>query len=235
VLGASLLVGRVPPRVMRRALLPAALVMVLFLAKQYALFGVTLTSTFGPDSFCKGLSEYCLGTTPVPVPDHVDPHAATALRRAAKLNGEYNYNQVAFLRRSFSQMAEYRQLLRERGARRLLGDLAVNAGIWLRPTSSHSSHTLVDHLPWRRAADLALSGVVLALLLAAAVALALRTAGWRRTVALGLPALYVAAVTIAFESGENMRYRYFLEPAMIVLVSAQAFGARRLTGRTEPQ
>jgi hypothetical protein len=54
-------------------------------------------------------------------------------------------------------------------------------------------------------------------------------------VALGLPALYVAAVTIAFESGENMRYRYFLEPAMIVLVSAQAFGARRLTGRTEPQ
>jgi hypothetical protein len=236
VLAVSLVVARVPRPVIRRALLPTAVVIVLFLAKQYALFGVTLTSTFGPDSFCKGLSEYCLGTTPVPVPPMVDPRAATVLRRAQKLNGEYNYNQAAFLRRSFSQMAEYKLLLRERGVVRLLGDLVVNARIWLRPTSTHSPHALVDRLPWRRAADVVLSGAVLVLLLGASVAVALRTAGWRRTLAVGLPALYVAAVTIAFESGENMRYRYFLEPAMVVLVAVQASRAQRLlTSRTVPQ
>ena len=33
---------------------------------------------------------------------------------------------------------------------------------------------------------------------------------------LALPALYIAGVTIVFESGENMRYRFFLEPTLFV-------------------
>jgi len=35
------------------------------------------------------------------------------LRRIEKLNGEYNWNQLAFLRRSFSQMEEYKALVRK--------------------------------------------------------------------------------------------------------------------------
>ena len=40
----------------------------------------------------------------------------------------------------------------------------------------------------------------------------------RRGLGLALPALYIAAVTIVFESGENMRYRFFLEPTFFVFI-----------------
>jgi hypothetical protein len=95
-----------------RVLLPIAAVMLVFLTKQYLLFGLTTTSSFGPDSFCKGLSEYCHGTTSVDLPRTTDRFKAFVLRRAEKLNGEYNYNQEAFLKRSFSQMEEYKALVR---------------------------------------------------------------------------------------------------------------------------
>ncbi len=66
--------------------------MIAFLAKQYILFGLTTTSSFGPDGFCKGLSEYCQGTARVDLPKTTDRFNAFVLRRAEKLNGEYNYN-----------------------------------------------------------------------------------------------------------------------------------------------
>jgi len=212
-----------------RVLLPVALVMGVFLAKQYALFGLTITSSFGPDSFCKGLSAYCQGTTPVALPHALPgPGAAGALRRTAKLNGEYNYNQLAFLERSFSQMQEYRALLRNLPPAKLGRLMAHNLGIWLGPSSRHSAHVLVDRLPWRVAFDALTSGAVLILLLLGATLVWLRSA-WpsrralRAGLGLALPVLYFAATSIVFESGENMRYKFFVEPLLWVFVWSQGY------------
>ena len=51
----------------RLAVLVAAvgLVMGAYVAKQHALFGITFTSSFAADNFCKGLHEYCPGVTDV--------------------------------------------------------------------------------------------------------------------------------------------------------------------------
>jgi len=226
VLGASLwLMGASRARAVR-VLLPVALVMLAFLGKQYLLFGLTTTSSFGPDSFCKGLSEYCHGTARVDLPRTTDRFNAFVLRRAEKLNGEYNYNQEAFLKRSFSQMAEYKSLLSRLTPGRALEILRINLDFYLRPTSRHSSHVIVDRLPWRGPFEFVLSGwrIVLLLVLSAglwlracrAVSGEARSRALRHGLALALPALYVAAVTIVFESGENMRYRYFLEPTLFV-------------------
>jgi hypothetical protein len=213
----------------RRFLAPIALFVALYLTKQYLLFGLTMTSSFGPDSFCKGLSEYCHGTARVDLPRFTDPMNAIVLRRAEKLNGEYNYNQIAFLKRSFSQMAEYRALINRMTPARVAQVFVVNLEFWLRPTSRHSSHLLVDRLFWRRTVDDLTSGPGLVVLLAASV-LTWALGTWRerpsrRAVFLGLglgaPVLYIAAVTIVFESGENMRYRFFLEPTLFVFVVAQ--------------
>ncbi len=226
VLGVSLLMMRVPRARAARVLLPIFVVMIAFLAKQYVLFGLTTTSSFGPDSFCKGLSEYCQGTATVELPKTTDRFNAFVLRRAEKLNGEYNYNQEAFLHRSFAQMEEYKALLRRMTPGRAFELLKVNLSFYLRPTSRHSSHVIVDRLPWRRPLEFLLSGWSLLVLLFVSTLIWLK--GCReltgdssrravlRGLGLALPALYVAGVTIVFESGENMRYRFFLEPTMFV-------------------
>jgi hypothetical protein len=241
VLGASLALMGVPRAKSVRILAPLAFVMAAFLAKQYLLFGLTTTSSFGPDSFCKGLSEYCHGTTRVELPKTVDKYKALVLRRAEKLNGEYNYNQEAFLRRSFAQMEEYKALLRRLTPGRAIELLGINLDFYLRPTSRHSSHVIVDRLFWRRPFEIAMSGWPFVTLLA------LACAGWFRShrgeigderrsallrgLGLALPALYVAAVTIVFESGENMRYRFFLEPVFFVFI---VLGISRLLPRPAP-
>jgi hypothetical protein len=216
-----------------RALAPFALVVVLFMAKQYALFGLTITSSFGPDSFCKGLSAFCQGTTPVPLPELPSPMAASALRRIEKPNGEYNWNQLAFLRRSFSQMQEYKALLRETSPGTLVGLVAHTLGFWLQPSSRHSPHVLVDALPWREPFDFVMSGVPLVLLLlASAGVVAWRdgpsVAAARRALGLALPCLYVFSVSVIFESGENMRYKFFVEPTLWVLFFTQGAAVARL-------
>ncbi len=240
VAGASLLLLGVARPLAGRALGAFALATALFVGKQYLLFGLTITSSFGPDSFCKGLSQFCLGTTPVPLPELPAPGTAWVLRRTAKLDGEYNYNQLAFLRRSFAQMVEYRELLRRTPPARLGALMAVNARIWVRPSTSHSAHVLVDRLPWRAVFDRAWSGAgLLALLGLACLSWALRAradpGGLRRGLGLALPCLYVASVSIVFESGENMRYKFFVEPVLFVFVCAEACAllARARRGRAQ--
>jgi len=220
-----------------RLLVGPALVMGLFLVKQYSLFGLTVTSSFGPDSFCKGLMEYCDGRTPVPVPELPDPRSASVLRRTKKIGGPYNYNQLAFLRRSFSQMEEYKALLRRKTLSQLLAVALHNARLYMRPTSRHSPHVIVDRLPWRQPYESVLSGLPLALLLVTGAVAWLRNAGANATslargLGFALPAAYVAAVSILFESGENMRYRFFLEPVCFVFLVVQGFGALRAPSRT---
>jgi hypothetical protein len=130
------------------------------------------------------------------------------------------------LKRSFSQMEEYKALLRRLTPGRAIELLGINLDFYLRPTSRHSSHVIVDRLPWREPFEFLLSGWRFVILLV------LSTAAWifgfwrgaaesrrrvlRHGLGLALPALYVAAVTIVFESGENMRYRFFLEPTFFV-------------------
>jgi hypothetical protein len=210
----------------RLAVLVAAvgLVMGAYVAKQRILFGLTFTSSFAADNFCKGLHEYCPGVTATPRPPMPDPARARVLSRTAKLDGEYNYNQVAFLRRSFAQMAEYRQLLRTRTWRQNADALRRNVAFWLRPSSRYTAHVLVDRLPWRRPFDFVFSGATLVVLLAAAALswlVGVRADRLRVGLALALPVAYVFTVSVLFEGGENMRFKFFLEPALFVFLAAQ--------------
>jgi hypothetical protein len=224
VAGASLALLGVPWKRLAAIVGLVGLVMGAYVAKQYLLFGITFTSSFAADNFCKGLHEYCPGVTGVARPPLPEPTRARVLSRTAKLNGEYNYNQVAFLRRSFAQMEEYRQLLRTRSASQNLDAVRRNVAFWLRPSSRYTDHVLVDRLPWRAAFDRLFSGAPLLVLLA------LAGAGWllrpdredlRTGLALALPVGYVFVVSVLFEGGENMRFKFFLEPALFVFLAAQ--------------
>jgi hypothetical protein len=221
-----------------RALAPLAVAMALYVGKQYAVFGLTITSTLAPDSFCAGIGAYCPGNVPVDVPSLPARDAARVLSRTRKTNGEYNFNQLAHLRRSFSQTVEYRRLMREMPPRQILAAWLHNLDVYLRPSSHYGPHVIVDRLPWRPAYDALFSGFALVALVALATASALRgpdPTPPRRVAGLALPVLYVFAATVLFESGENMRYKFFLEPALFVFVAAQAYRlAARLTRTARP-
>jgi PA14 domain-containing protein len=236
VAAAALLVMGAPKRKVLRMTGVAALVMAAYIGKQYALFGLTFTSSFAADSFCKGLGRHChVEDTVVPdVPGLPPASAASVLSRPEKLGGYYNYNQLPALRDDFAQMAEYKRLLREMPASEILEVWGRSLRIYFLPSSDYDRNAVLERLPWRRAYDRVASGAPLVVLLAAAAAMSLARAGPRRNARLGLalPGLYVFAVTVIFEQGENNRYKFFLEPVLFVWIAAQGHAlARALRAR----
>jgi len=219
----------------RRALrtaLPFALVVALLLLKQYVLFGLTVTSSFGPFNACRALSGWCLGWQPVPAPALPSPASARVLRRVNKLDGSQNYNHVDFVRRTASQMAEYRQLLAMTTPTQFLAAVGRNFDVWLIPSSRFWPHRIVDKLPWRKLFDAFSGGWRLLALVALAGVWSIwrerpRRVGMRRALGLALPCAYVVAVSLVFEFKENVRYKFFVEPVLWVFILAQAWNAGR--------
>jgi hypothetical protein len=83
----------------------------------------------------------------------------------------------------------------------------------------------VDRLPWREAYDQVFSGDLLpwAVIVAASLAFARTWRRWRVALAVALPVVYVFLVSVMAERGENMRFKFFLEPTFYVLVASQAY------------
>lgn len=225
VVAASLLAMGVSKRRVLRLVGVAALVMTAYVGKQYALFGLTFTSSFAADSFCKGLGRHCHaeGIVAPDLPTFPPPSAARVLSRPEKLKGYYNYNQLEALRYSFAQMVEYKALLRELKASQILAAWRRSFRAYLLPSSEYDRNAVLNRLPWRRAYDQVASGAPLLALLAGAAAISLVGAAASRKSRLGLalPGLYVFALTIVFEQGENNRYKFFLEPVLFVWIAAQ--------------
>ena len=101
----------------------------------------------------------------------------------------------------------------------------------------------MDRLPWRTHFDLVFSAPVLPVLLITAFVIWAARAFWAKTIVTGLgmllPGLFVMLVSIVADKGENMRFKFFIEPVMVVfLVSTaaclsgmdRACASRRLCG-----
>ncbi len=112
-----------------------------------------------------------------------------------------------------------------------LAAYSVNLGYYLQPSSQfyEQPHALVDRLPWRGVYDWVFSSYRLLILLLAALVVWARgssRAQLLRGVGLALPVLLVVAASVTFERGENMRFKYFVEPVLYVFIVSQLGGAR---------
>ena len=122
-------------------------------------------------------------------------------------------------------MTQFREHLWRQPVATTLAAYRENLRAFLQPSSSYARHALVKRLPWRGAYNRVFSGWTLVGLLAAVAAYWLRPAATRRErIGLALPILYVAAVSVLFESRENMRYKFFIEPVLGVAMAATAHG-----------
>jgi hypothetical protein len=205
-----------------------ALVMVPLYVKQWAVFGLPVTSSFFGDSACKSLG---IGGPPLSQPQIVAvPGAARArtLTRRYKPSRDRNYNQLEWLWESRARGEDYRAALRTMSPGQLLEAYATNAAIFFEPTSSFARSPITRLLPWRPVYDVLFSGWPYLLLCAVCAIVWLTQGPWRTRLAraaLALPVLYVVAISILFERKEGMRYRHFVEPVSYVFVVASACAA----------
>jgi hypothetical protein len=219
-----------PPRRLAKVVTVAGLVIGLHVLKQYWLFGTTSTSSFAGYNGCRSIGASVswdtrdLAGKMAPLPP---PGAARVLSRDTKVNGEYNFNQLAYLRISYALMERYLATLATQPLARTLAAYLENLRIYLLPSSRYEESPLVAPLPWRPVYDAVASGgvfVALLLLSAARWSVANRRS-MARGIALALPVCYVALASIVFESGENMRFRFFVEPVLYLFVASQLTGA----------
>jgi hypothetical protein len=244
VIGAALLLRRAPRRVVLAFVLPCALVVSLYMVKQYLVFGTTSTSSFAGASCLQSLGEEPTMEVAAGPPPRMGPlyprlsaaGAPPVLTRRTKITGARSFNTLDDLRYERGLVRRCLVRLAEQPPWRTVGAWATNASIFLQPSSRYlSAHVIVDRLPWRGPFDWLFSGARLVALVAAAVAAwawGRRRESVVRGVGLALPVLFVTAASVMLDRSENMRFKFFVEPVVFVFLVAQAAQlARRLRAR----
>ena len=194
--------------------------------KQWVSFRMVTTSSFFGRNACSSLG-LAYEEPAVRAPEFqvaAASHART-LTRFRKPSGHMNYNHVEWLRRAWQEERLYWTAVRNSTWTELLAAWAINARIFIEPSSSYARSPVTAVLPWRPAYDWLFSRLPLLLLCLLSCTLWLWRAPWRvllQRCVLALPILYVACVSILFERKDGMRYRYFIEPVLYVLVVASA-------------
>jgi hypothetical protein len=107
------------------------------------------------------------------------------------------------------------------------------------PSSSYGDTIISDALPWKRLYDTVFSSYFLAALLLMSCLAFLPQfdpVEMRRCVAMLLPLMYIVLVSVVCEKGENMRFKFFVEPAAYVfIVRALSPYVQRLAGSVKRQ
>jgi len=224
-----------------------------YAVKQYALFGLTTTTSFVGYNCMRsiGILPYGYGTGEhvevdqqeirAQLGDSLAYRVVGALRRETKTTGVQNFNHVKYLVYGRTILDSCRKEYASRSFSQILSAYADNLGLYLLPSSGYGNRQpLLDYVPWRRGWDVVLSGPLLVGLVGVAAAAWLRRAwrqpwataqpapwvrGWRvlrQALGTTAPVLMVVAASILFERGENMRFRFFVEPLLLVLLVSQA-------------
>jgi len=213
---------RVPARRIAAYLLGAGLVLSVYMVKQYVVFGLLTTSSFAGSGACSAIRAPCDARAVERAGP--DPNAARVLRRTPKRIGTWNWNHIQWLRESFSMTSQFKHYLWQQPVLTTLGHYVENLEIHLEPSSSFARHSVVDRLPWRRAYDRIFSGALQVVLLAGVAAYWLWPRGTRlERLAVALVPLYVSAISVLFEYRENMRYKAFVEPVLVVGLASTVY------------
>jgi uncharacterized protein YjeT (DUF2065 family) len=228
VIVASLLLLKVPrPRVLRFAG-AMALVVGLYSLKQAWLFGTVTTSTFQGTNLANAIAADC-------GPPAASPAAPTSAPRPdvlalpLKSDGSVNFNHVARLEMERNLVACVRRAVAERPLASLWAAYTENFKLFIKPSSSYASNLMADRAPGRRIFDDLFSGHDL-LWISLGVGLISVWRARRRLcagLAVLLPVAYVFVVSVTAERGENMRFKFFLEPAIYVWWTSEIFLAGR--------
>ncbi len=158
--------------------------------------------------------------------------SANVLIREYKLTGAINFNHNTYLQYHRAMLGNcYQRMLTQPIGETLLAFFG-NFLIYLQPSSQFTTpHIIADSLPWRGAYNAIFSRLVLVFLLLSSMLIWIKTnpkENYLRGICMLLPAAYIFLMTVLFERGENMRYKFFLEPVFFVFLVAQIHSLSKL-------
>lgn len=202
----------------------------LYLVKQNSQFGLLSTSSFTGLNLNRSIGYDEMGTywrfgTFLGRSD-VDSSMPKVLTRRRKVSGTPNFNNAAFLGLNRQLKEAFTKRLKSLSISQLVSSYLDNLNRYFLPSSSYSKDVIVERLPWRNIFDKIFSAPILPLLLAAAGLIWLvRPVDRKYATGIGLvlPGLFVFLVSVLFEKGENMRFKFFLEPVFFVFIVSQFF------------
>lgn len=210
-----------------------------YLVKQQLMFGLFSTTSFTGISLSNSIGA---GVSTEVHTAFIDDAAHQTLVRASlpgvltsktKINGQRNFNNIDYLIMNTQLLDRFKQAFRHTSPAQLAGSYLQNALIYFMPTSTYDhGHVIVDNLPWTSAYNVVFSAPVLPTLLLMALAIWVARLVKHKTLGSGigllLPALYILAASIFLDKGENMRFKFWLEPLMLIFIISQLVALREL-------
>ncbi len=230
VFAASLVLFKIPWSKIAVFVIAVGIVVGGYTLKQYHLFGITMTSSFAPFNLCRGIGNCHADPARIDVRKHPRWQSfkeISVLTRKKKVRNR-NFNHLMFLEKHDRLQDAYYKKLRDQPLSKTLFYFTDNVRIYFKPSADYISHKLVDPLPWREVYNWCFSGISIATMLLAALVYWIathRASHYRRGVGMLLPAIAIFAVCVLFERGENMRFKFFLEPVLFVFIASQVNAA----------
>jgi hypothetical protein len=234
VLGAALFLMKVSSRKIVMCIGIAAIVMGLYTAKQAYQFGLTSTSSFMGLNLVRSIGlgfDYPNALKYVPKDHSAGTRKAAVLTREHKIDGSVNLNNERFLIVNQALYGEYFKRLRSMSFSDFWKVYSDNLSIYFSPSTRTTRYGRVDRLPWRDVYNFIFSSPVLPILVAiACVVWIASAASTDRVAALGfcLPLGFIVIASVLGERGENMRFKFFVEPVLYVFIATQLYAATAL-------
>jgi hypothetical protein len=204
----------------------------LYIVKQHKQFGLFSTSSFTGLNLSRaaGVSEalpnywvYLEGKSDV----RTDKELPRVLTRMKKASGTPNFNHIDYLALNQQFIDLFIEYIQVTPVNQLATNYLENLKLYLLPSSKHSPHVIVDRLPWRSAYDTVFSWPILVILFVFSGLYALKdaveTRQLNRYIGLAIPGLYIFAMSIFAEKGENERIKYFMEPVIFLFIIYQFY------------
>jgi hypothetical protein len=218
-----------PIRKSAQFFLISTLIVGLYSAKQLRLFHISSTSSFTGFNLYQSIGysvsyeSYAENFISIQEPGLKNINVLTRIR---KPNGSVNFNNIQYLSINQKLLQKFRRRILQTPPRLLARIYFENLRIYLLPSSQYSTHVFLDRLPQRSIYDTIFSYPILPGLLTILSCFWLLRANKTEltsTTGLILPVIFIAIICIFCERGENMRFKFFIEPVMFVFIATQGY------------
>jgi len=206
----------------------------LYMGKQYYQFGILSTSSFTGRSLARSVGienipsyrKYLKYLDNDSNLERQESALPSVLTRKKKINGATNFNNINYLELNQQLTDEYKKyILCSTPVSQLIISYYQNLRIYFKPSSRFTEHVIVDRIPWRSFYDRIFSFPIFnTLILLSGILWLMRVVKHQDyIVSIGfiLPGLCIFFITILFDKGENMRFKFFLEPVLFIFLVSQ--------------
>ena len=157
-----------------------------------------------------------------------DESLPKSLTRTRKTDGSPNYNHIQYLQYNQALTEDFKTYFFAMSPVDLLKSYWENVTIYFQPSNIyHTEHAIADRVVWRQFYERVFSAPIFPILLILFGAYAgkkvVREKDYRPALGFVLPILYIFAITVLFEKGENMRFKFFIEPLLFIFIVGQLY------------